>query len=126
MQCFILKNIFNFCPENSLFGYFLASTLKILLSYLKSAPSNFSKRKVLRKNKDSEISKTIVIFEINPLKLARLQKFVQKQKNPLNLGPKKPFLDAYRLQNWVFLNEIFYAKQIKFWPKATCKGILGL
>ena len=35
------------------FGYFWARTLKILLSYLKSAPENLSNCKILGKNKNT-------------------------------------------------------------------------
>ena len=39
--------------QNASVGYFWARILKILLSYLKSAPSNFSNCKISRKNKNT-------------------------------------------------------------------------
>ena len=42
-----------FGTKNSLFGYFWARILKILLSYLKPAPSNLSICKIARKNKNA-------------------------------------------------------------------------
>ena len=40
-----------FGTRNALFGYFWSRIFKKLLLYLKSAPSNFSNSRVLRKNK---------------------------------------------------------------------------
>ena len=45
--------IWIFLFKNALFGYFWGRILKILLSYLKSAPSNLSNCKILRKNKNN-------------------------------------------------------------------------
>ena len=50
-KCFIWV----FLTRNALFGYFWARILKILLSYLKSAPSNLGNCKILRKNKNTKI-----------------------------------------------------------------------
>ena len=44
-----------FGTKNVLFGYFRARILKKLLSYLKSAPSNLSNCKILRKTKNAQI-----------------------------------------------------------------------
>ena len=44
--------IWVFLTKNALFGYFWARTLKMLLSYLKLAPSDLSICKISRKNKN--------------------------------------------------------------------------
>ena len=63
--------------KNALFGYFWAKTLKILASYLKFAPSNFSKKveylNLAPKTPDLgifglEFENNIIIFEISTLK----------------------------------------------------------
>ena len=74
---------------------------------MKSAPSNLSNCKTLRKkclNLGPKMSylgilglefwKTIVIFEISTFEFVKLQNFVKKQKC-LNLGPKMPFLGIF-------------------------------
>ena len=42
-----------FLTKNASFGYFWSRILKILMSYLKSAPWNFSNCKILQKNKNT-------------------------------------------------------------------------
>ena len=45
-----------FLTKNVLFGYFWTRILKMLLPYLKSAPSNLSNYNFLQKNKNTLIS----------------------------------------------------------------------
>ena len=81
-------------------GYFWATILKKLLSYLKSAPFKLGICTISRNNKNAyicdqkchlgifrlEFQKTNVMSEISPLELVSLQHFVKKHKC-LTLGP---------------------------------------
>ena len=110
-------------PDLGILGW----NLKTILSYLKSAPSNLSDCKILRKNKSAWIwdqkylvcvflgknfKNTIVIFEISTLEFVCLQNFTEKQKC-LNLWPKKTGLGILGLE---FENNIviFEISTLKF------------
>ena len=73
-----------FGTKSALFGYFWTRILKLLSSYLKSAPSNFANSKILRKKQKHlnlgkkmpylsilgvELKKTIISCEISTLEL---------------------------------------------------------